>query len=108
MGLVSDISHRILLHGTSRMWGESTAFLLAVSLTAGCGGRPAALLADPCAALEAVFATLPPHPLGRAILAASGVADIVRASGSSHRMVQRWFARVLGIAPRNYLRLARR
>lgn len=47
MGLVSDISHRILLHGTSRMWGESTAFLLAVSLTAGCGGRPAALPTDP-------------------------------------------------------------
>lgn len=70
-------------------------------------GKMATLLADPAAALLAAFADIPPHPLGPAILAATSVADIVAASGCSHRMVQRWFERVIGITPRAYLRLIR-
>jgi AraC-like DNA-binding protein len=67
----------------------------------------AALLRDPVAALGEVFAKAPPHSLGPAILAATSVADIVATSGCSHRMVQRWFERVIGITPRAYLRLIR-
>jgi AraC-like DNA-binding protein len=67
----------------------------------------AALLADPAASLGAAFAKVPPHPFGPAILAATSVADIVANSGCSHRMVQRWFERVIGITPRAYLRLIR-
>jgi AraC-like DNA-binding protein len=67
----------------------------------------AALLADPVVALTAAFADTPPHPLGRATLAATVVADIVATSGCSHRMVQRWFERIIGITPRAYLRLIR-
>jgi AraC-like DNA-binding protein len=67
----------------------------------------AALLDDPVANLVAAFAELPSHSLGNAILAATRVGDIVAASGCSHRMVQRWFERVIGIPPRAYLRLIR-
>lgn len=69
--------------------------------------RMAALLADPIAELTAAFADVPPHPLGPAILDATSVADIVTTSGQSHRMVQRWFERTIGITPRAYLRLIR-
>jgi AraC-like DNA-binding protein len=48
-----------------------------------------------------------PQPLGAHILAATSVADIVQASGCSHRTVQRWFERVIGMPPRRYLRLIR-
>ena len=47
------------------------------------------------------------EPFGAHILAATSVADIVRASGCSHRTVQRWFERVIGMSPRRYLRLIR-
>jgi AraC-like DNA-binding protein len=67
----------------------------------------AALLVDPAAKLVAAFADAPPHPLGPAILAATSVGDIVTASGCSHRTVQRWFERTIGITPRAYLRLIR-
>ena len=70
-------------------------------------GVMAALLANPATALVATFADMPQHPLGRHILAATSVADIVTASGCPHRMVQRWFERVIGITPRAYLRLIR-
>ena len=69
--------------------------------------RVAALLVDPAANLVAAFGDAQPHPLGAAILAATSVADIVSGSGCSHRMVQRWFERVIGITPRAYLRLIR-
>lgn len=67
----------------------------------------ATLLSDPVPALVAAFAKIPLHPLGPAILAATSVTDIVAASGRAHRMVQRWFARSVGVAPRAYLRLIR-
>ena len=69
--------------------------------------RVAALLADPVEMLAAAFADAPPHPLGPAILAATSVTDIVATSGCSHRMVQRWCERIIGITPRAYLRLIR-
>jgi AraC-like DNA-binding protein len=71
------------------------------------GGALAALLVDPVTMLAAAFADAPPHRLGRATLAATSVAHIVTASGCSHRTVQRWFARAVGITPRAYLRLIR-
>lgn len=52
MGLVRDFGSRIMLHGTSRMWGESTAFLLVVGLAAGCTSRPAPPPLEPTAASE--------------------------------------------------------
>jgi len=44
---------------------------------------------------------------GRAILAASTVADMVRDTGMSPRTLQRWFTRNVGMPPRRYLRLLR-
>ena len=44
---------------------------------------------------------------GRAILAASSVADMARDTGMSPRALQRWFARHVGMPPRRYLRLLR-
>lgn len=44
---------------------------------------------------------------GRAILAASTVADMARNTGMSPRALQRWFAAHVGLPPRRYLRLLR-
>lgn len=71
---------------------------------------PGSLLADPntlVPRLADAFAAGRPHPLGQHILAATSVADIVRASGQGHRTIQRWFERVIGLPPRSYLRLIR-
>ncbi len=70
-------------------------------------GPLGALLGDPERASLTAFKTVGVSPVGAAILAADSVADIVSASGLSHRAVQRWFARVVGITPRAYLRLIR-
>jgi len=45
--------------------------------------------------------------LGKAILAASSVAEMGRATGMSPRTLQRWFAHHVGMPPRRYLRLLR-
>jgi AraC-like DNA-binding protein len=57
--------------------------------------------------LTKAFAAAPSQPFGAHVLAATSVADIVRTSGYGHRMVQRWFERVVGLPPRSYLRLIR-
>ena len=57
MGLITDFDSRTLLHRTSRMWGESTAILLAVGLTAGCATRPPPPQAEPPTALQTVNAS---------------------------------------------------
>lgn len=57
--------------------------------------------------VTAAFAEALPHPIGSQVLSATRVEDIVRASGYSHRTVQRWFERSIGITPRGYLRLIR-
>ena len=54
MGLINVFDRRTLLHRTSRMWGESTAILLAVGLTAGCATRPPQSPAEPPTAPQAV------------------------------------------------------
>lgn len=67
MGLISDLSSRILSHDTSLMWGKSTAFLLAVGLSAGCASRPVAPPAEPTAAApveKPAVTTPPPAPMG--------------------------------------------
>lgn len=45
--------------------------------------------------------------IGRAILAAGTVEDMVRTTGMAPRTLQRWFARQVGLPPRSYLRLLR-
>jgi AraC-like DNA-binding protein len=65
--------------------------------------NPDHILAD----VTAAFAGAVPHPIGSRVLSAARVEDIVRASGCSHRTVQRWFERSVGITPRGYLRLIR-
>jgi AraC-like DNA-binding protein len=45
--------------------------------------------------------------IGRALTAAGSVAAMSRATGMSARTLQRWFARNVGLPPRNYLRLLR-
>jgi AraC-like DNA-binding protein len=45
--------------------------------------------------------------IGRAILAAATVEEMVRGTGMSPRTLQRWFARHVGLPPRRYLRLLR-
>ena len=45
--------------------------------------------------------------IGRAILAATTVEEMVRTTGMSARTLQRWFARHVGLPPRRYLRLLR-
>ncbi len=73
-------------------------------------GEPGSLLAGPDRVVERLvdaFARATPQPLGAHVLAAASVADIVRTSGCGHRMVQRWFERVVGLPPRSYLRLIR-
>ena len=45
--------------------------------------------------------------IGRAILAAATVEDMVRTTGMAPRTLQRWFARHVGLPPRRYLRLLR-
>lgn len=46
-------------------------------------------------------------PLIEAVLSATSVSDLVERSGRSHRYLQRWFERHVGVAPRIYLRLLR-
>ncbi len=58
-------------------------------------------------ALAAALADRDPGPIGGAIAAADSVAAIVAASGRPHRAVQRWFADIVGMPPRRYLRLIR-
>jgi AraC-like DNA-binding protein len=45
--------------------------------------------------------------LARAIPAAITVAELARLSGMGHRRIQRWFERVIGLAPSAYLKLMR-
>ena len=45
--------------------------------------------------------------IGRAILAATTVEEMGRATGMSPRTLQRWFAAHVGLPPRRYLRLLR-
>ncbi|WCM25392.1 helix-turn-helix domain-containing protein [Sphingomonas sp. QA11] len=71
---------------------------------------PGSLLADPdkiVSRLIQALAGTEPHPIATHILAAISVADIARASGRTHRTVQRWFEREVGLPPRSYLRLIR-
>lgn len=73
-------------------------------------GMPGSVLAEPdmiAPRLIEAFASAAPQPLGRHVLAATSVADVVGASGFGHRTVQRWFERVVGLPPRSYLRLIR-
>lgn len=46
-------------------------------------------------------------PLIHAILSATSVSDLAQRSGRSHRWLQRWFERHVGVSPRIYLRLLR-
>lgn len=46
-------------------------------------------------------------PLIDAILNSAGVSELAERSGRSHRSLQRWFERHVGVAPRKYLRLLR-
>ena len=65
---------------------------------------------DPAAvpdALVRAFAGIARPPLGSAVLAATTVAGIARASGLPHRTLQRRFAAEFGMPPRSYLRLLR-
>lgn len=48
-----------------------------------------------------------PDPLHAAILRSRSVAELADRSGRSHRWLQRWFERNIGVSPRNYLRLLR-
>lgn len=69
-----------------------------------------AVLDDPAALgprLAAAIAERDAGPIARAIPDAASVADIVAASGQSHRTLQRWFAAIIGLPPRRYVRLAR-
>lgn len=66
------------------------------------------------ASVPGAFASLDPRlmteqtkPLIDAILTSSSVADIAERSGRSHRWLQRWFERHVGVSPRIYLRLLR-
>lgn len=58
------------------------------------------------AALDA-FAVHALHPFAEAALSAASVGEIARRTGTSHRQVQRWFEREVGMPPRRYLRLLR-
>ena len=57
--------------------------------------------------LAAAFSGLPRDPVGDAILAAHRVADLGARAGLAPRALQRWFARHIGMAPRDYLRVLR-
>jgi AraC-like DNA-binding protein len=46
-------------------------------------------------------------PLIEAVLGATSVSEIAERSGRSHRYLQRWFERHVGVPPRIYLRLLR-
>jgi AraC-like DNA-binding protein len=45
--------------------------------------------------------------IGRAILGAATVGEVLEATGMSPRCLQRWFARHVGLPPRRYLKLLR-
>ncbi len=73
-------------------------------------GAAHAVLDDPAALAErlaAALATRDAGPIARAVPGAISVADIVAASERPHRAVQRWFAQIVGMPPRRYLRLSR-
>jgi len=60
------------------------------------------------------FATIAPQlldpaivPLIDVVLSATSVSELAERSGRSHRYLQRWFERHVGVAPRVYLRLLR-
>jgi AraC-like DNA-binding protein len=57
--------------------------------------------------LAAALVDKAPEPVGNAILAAHGVADLGRCTGLAPRALQRWFARHVGMPPRDYLRVLR-
>lgn len=74
------------------------------------GSRPGILLAETDRIAEALAETLAGgshDPIAAAIPRSNSVGEIVATSGVSHRGVQRWFARYIGIAPRRYIRLIR-
>ena len=59
-----------------------------------------------------IFSTFPSHrveidDIGTAILRSGSVAGLAERTGRSHRWLQRWFARTIGVPPRAYLRLLR-
>jgi len=69
-----------------------------------------AVLADPAeaaSALETALAGHRPNAIATAVLRSASVAEIVATSGIAHRGVQRWFAAIVGLPPRRYLRLIR-
>ncbi|MES2058649.1 MAG: helix-turn-helix domain-containing protein [Pseudomonadota bacterium] len=74
------------------------------------GSRAGALMLNPdnvMTDMTTAFAGMARHPIGSHVLNAVRVEDIVRTSGRSHRTVQRWFERSIGVTPRGYLRLIR-
>lgn len=58
-------------------------------------------------AMGEALASFPADPLYAAILGAQSVSELAQRSGRSHRWLQRWFERNIGISPRKYLRLLR-
>jgi len=72
-------------------------------LTRLLAGGPEAMLEG----LAKALGDLPRCSVGDAILAANGVADLGRRAGLTPRALQRWFARHIGMAPRDYLRVLR-
>lgn len=57
--------------------------------------------------LTAALAGLSRESVGHATLAASSVADLGMRAGLAPRTLQRWFARHIGMSPRDYLRVLR-
>jgi AraC-like DNA-binding protein len=71
-------------------------------------GRWLAYAGAPFEEIEQRLAAAPElAAIGRAILAAATVEEMVRGTGMSPRTLQRWFARHVGLPPRRYLRLLR-
>lgn len=58
-------------------------------------------------AVTQMMLTFAPVLLYEAILRSRSVAELARRSGRSHRWLQRWFNRNVGMTPRTYLRLLR-
>jgi AraC-like DNA-binding protein len=71
-------------------------------------GRWLTYMGAPTDGIEAHLAGRPElAAIGRAILSAATVEDMVRGTSMSPRTLQRWFARHVGLPPRRYLRLLR-
>lgn len=66
-----------------------------------------AALRGPQAVLDRLRALRADNAIADAILASGSVAQIVAASGMSHRRLQRWFETHVGLPPSRYLRLVR-